>query len=60
MSISHWGMFDVPPPLLMIVPPDFKLSEEDLAALQRPGQIIMMDQSQFELEPTKYRRVISL
>lgn len=60
MSISHWGIFEVPMPPIMLIPPHFKLTEEDLKALRSPGHIVVMDREQLELNPIEYRRAFSL
>lgn len=44
-SISHWGMFDLPVPPIMMLLPGFKLSDADLAELCKPGRIVVMDAS---------------
>lgn len=45
ISLSHWGMFEVPPPPIVMLPLGFKLSDADLAELYKPGHIIIMDAS---------------
>ncbi len=42
MSISHWGIFPVPPPLF-VVPKGFKVSDQDRAEWNKPGGIIMIE-----------------
>lgn len=48
MSISHWGMFEYLPIILMI-PPGIKLSEKDLAEWRKPGQIILVSKDKISL-----------
>lgn len=53
ISISHWGMFEMPQPPLMVIPPGFKLTEDDLAELRKPGRLIVMDRA--SLSNTSWR-----
>lgn len=41
ISLSHWGMFDGWPEIIMI-PDDLKLSREDIEAWRKPGQLILI------------------
>lgn len=49
-SISHWGMFEMPLPPIMMLPIEFKLSDADLAEWCKLGHIVVMDASGTDIQ----------
>ena len=43
-SLSHWGMFEVQP-VVMMIPAGFKLSQKDIDELRQPGRLIIMNKA---------------
>jgi len=43
-SLSHWGMFEIQP-VVMMIPAGFKLSQKDIDALRQPGRLIIVSRS---------------
>lgn len=42
ISLSHWGMFeDIP--RMIVIPVGFKLSEQDMAEMRKPGGLIRIE-----------------